>query len=203
MANKNVLSAIPRGAQSYVRSLLADLPVEIKLTKERFTKHGDYRKLTNGDHQITLNSTANSYRFLITLIHELAHFVAFGQYGFGIKPHGKEWKIVYQELMIPLIHPDIFPAPLLPLLERHFQNPKASTDTDFELVRALHQYDANPNKTYIFELAPGDIFVLPNGRKFIRGIQRRKRFECLEYGTQKKYLISPHAVVEKISYGSS
>ena len=155
--------------------------------------------MANGTHLITLNKTENPYRFLITLIHELAHFLAFERYGFQIKPHGKEWKLVYRELMLPLLHPDIFPETLLPFLAQHFKNPKAATDSDFNLVRALHRYDPDPYKTYIFELQEGDCFSLPNGKTFIRGEQRRKRFECIELGTQKRYLVSPHAVVHKIA----
>ncbi|MGC6422785.1 MAG: SprT-like domain-containing protein [Flavobacteriaceae bacterium] len=198
MKPSTVLTLVPDAAVEYVSGLLSSLPVAVKITKKRLTKHGDYRRLADGNHQITLNTTANPYRFLITLIHELSHFVAFETYGFNIKPHGKEWKKVYQEMMSPLIQPPIFPSSLLPLLVDHFKNPKASTDTDFNLVRGLHQYDTNPDKTYVFQLHLGDVFALPNGRKFVRGIQRRKRFECVEMGSQKRYLINPQAVVEKL-----
>ena len=193
------LSYIPQAAHAYVSALISPLPVKVSLTRVRRTKHGDYRKMANGTHLITLNNTENPYRFLITLIHELAHFLAFERYGFHIKPHGKEWKMVYRELMLPLLHPGIFPETLLPFLAQHFKNPKAATDSDFNLVRALHRYDPDPDKTYIFELQEGDCFSLPNGKTFIRGEQRRKRFECIELGTQKRYLVSPHAVVHKIA----
>lgn len=193
------LSYIPQAAHAYVSALISPLPVKVSLTRVRRTKHGDYRKMANGTHLITLNNTENPYRFLITLIHELAHFLAFERYGFHIKPHGKEWKMIYRELMLPLLHPGIFPETLLPFLAQHFKNPKAATDSDFNLVRALHRYDPDPDKTYIFELQEGDCFSLPNGKTFIRGEQRRKRFECIELGTQKRYLVSPHAVVHKIA----
>ena len=42
-------------------------------------------------------------------------------------------------------------------------------DMDFNLVCALHRYDSNPDKTYIFELDEGEVFTLTNGRKLIRG----------------------------------
>jgi hypothetical protein len=43
----------------------------------RQTRHGDYRKGVNGKHEITVNSNLNKYKFLITLIHEISHLVAF------------------------------------------------------------------------------------------------------------------------------
>ncbi|TDA81831.1 sprT domain-containing protein, partial [Halomonas marinisediminis] len=87
----------------------------------------------NNRHQITINANLNSYRFLITLIHEIAHFEAFEKYGRFIKPHGKEWKYTFQRLMLPLINPKVFPEQLLPLIANHFRNPKASSDTDVNL----------------------------------------------------------------------
>ena len=47
----------------------------------------------------------NPYRFLMTLVHEVAHLVAFQKYGRAIKPHGKEWKFTFQTLMLPFIRP--------------------------------------------------------------------------------------------------
>ena len=192
-----VLAALPEKSKPYIQNLMVEWPLGIKITKERFSKHGDYRKHSNGNHEITLNKTDNPYRFLITLLHEIAHFITFEKFGNRIKPHGKEWKQVYKELMVPLLHPEIFPKELLAVLAAHFKNPKAATDTDFNLVCALHRYDSNPDKTYIFELNEGEVFTLTNGRKFIRGPQRRKRFECTALPSHKKYLVSPHAVVKR------
>jgi predicted SprT family Zn-dependent metalloprotease len=48
-------------------------------------------KGVNGKHEITVNSNLNKYKFLITLIHEISHLVAFEKFGRNIKPHGNEW----------------------------------------------------------------------------------------------------------------
>ena len=65
-----------------------------------------YVCLGNGDYQITINNDLNKYRFLITLIHEMAHLVTFKDMPRS-KPHGKEWKINFQRLMLPFLHPEI------------------------------------------------------------------------------------------------
>lgn len=196
---EEIYANIPVPSHSYVKELLKHLPLLFRLTQKRLSKHGDYRRRLDGVHEISLNVTENPYRFLITLIHEIAHYIAFEKYGFRIKPHGNEWKSTYKQLMFPLLHPLVFPEDLLSKLALHFKNPKAATDTDFELVRVLNRYDSDPEKTYIFELTEGDSFVLENGKKFIRGPKRRKRFECVEISTSKHYLISPHAVIKRIS----
>ncbi|MDH7914588.1 SprT-like domain-containing protein [Winogradskyella sp. SYSU M77433] len=193
-----LLEFIPIEAQSMVNNLLAVDNLTVKIKSERKTRHGDYRELPNGEHQITVNSNLNPYRFLITLIHEIAHFEAYKKYGRFIKPHGKEWKHTFQYLMLPFLHPEIFPLEILPLLARHFKNPKASSDTDTHLALALKQFDEPSDKTYVFEIPLGQSFKLYNGRVFKKGNKRRKRIECVEVKTGKLYLFSPNAEVELI-----
>lgn len=173
--------------------------VHLKIVNERVTRHGDYRKMPDGRHQITVNANLNPYRFLITLVHEIAHLVAFQKYGRRIKPHGKEWKNTFQYLMLPFLRPDVFPNLLLPLLALHFKNPKASSDTDAKLSLALKQYDPPNDKNYIFEIPHGGTFRLYNGKTFKRGNKRVKRYECLELATGRIYLFNPNAEVELLN----
>jgi len=191
-------SYIPNESKLLIQKLINVDNLIIKVKTERKTKHGDYRELPNGKHQITVNSNLNQYRFLITLIHEIAHFKAYQNFGRYIKPHGKEWKQTFQHLMLPFLRPDIFPIDLLPLLAQHFKNPKASSDTDVNLALALKQYNPPNDKNFVSELEEGVTFKLYNGRIFKKGKKRRKRYECLELNTGKLYLFNPNAEVEYI-----
>jgi len=190
---------IPERAIIPAFDLIVQCNVHLKIVNERATRHGDYRKMPDGRHQITVNASLNKYRFLITLIHEIAHLVAFEKYGRYIKPHGMEWKQTFQQLMAPYIHPDIFPSKLLPLIARHFKNPKASSDTDQKLAFALKQFDPENDKNYIFELPLNSIFRLYNGKIFQKGNRRVKRYECVELSTGKIYLFNPNAEVELLN----
>jgi SprT protein len=187
---------IPKAAVDSAFELIQSNNVHLKIVNERVTRHGDYRKLPNGGHQITVNANLNRFRFFITLIHEIAHLVTFQKYGRNIKPHGKEWKFTFQQLMLPFIRPEIFPNRLLPFLAMHFKNPKASSDTDSRLSLALKSYDPPNDKNYIFEIPFGANFRLYNGKIFKRGKQRVKRFECVEIATGRIYLFNPNAEVE-------
>ena len=187
---------IPEHSVEPVFELIKINQVHLKIVNERVTRHGDYRKGLSGKHEITVNASLNKYRFLITLIHEIAHLVAFEKYGRNIKPHGDEWKISFQRLIIPFIRPEIFPNQLLPLLARHFKNPKASSDTDATLSLALKQFDPENDKNYIFEIPYGSIFRIHNGKIFKKVALRLKRYECLEVNSGRIYLFNPNAEVE-------
>lgn len=193
---KTLEKYIPQASVASVFQLITTHNIYLKIVNERLTRHGDYRKMPNGQHQITVNSNLNAYRFLITLIHEIAHLIAFKKYGSMVKPHGNEWKHTFQQLMLPYIRPEIFPNQLLPYLAIHFKNPKASSDTDAKLSLALKHYDAPNDKNYIFEIPLGGDFRLYNGKIFKRGKKLVKRYECLEIATGKIYLFNPNAEVE-------
>ena len=195
---KTLAKYIPHQAIDPVFGLIKTFRINLKIVNERKTRHGDYRKMPDGRHQITVNTNLNSYRFLITLIHEIAHLVAFKKYGRAIKPHGREWKYTFQHLMLPLLRPEIFPDQLLPLLARHFKNPKASSDTDAQLSIALKAFDPANDKNYIFEIPQGSLFRIYNGKVFKKGNRRVKRYECIERDTGRMYLFQPNAEVELI-----
>jgi len=188
---------IPEHAVGPAFELIKMYGVHLKIVNERVTRHGDYHRDAFGYHRITVNATLNKYRFFITLIHEIAHLAAFEKYGRNIKPHGDEWKSTFQKLMVPFIRPEIFPLQLLPLIARHFRNPKASSDTDATLSLALKQFDERDSeKNYIFEVPYGALFRIHNGKIFRKGAQRIKRFECQEVKTGRVYLFNPNAEVE-------
>ncbi len=187
---------LPEAAVVQVYDLIQKHPCDIKIVAGRVSKHGDFRKKYKAAPLITINSNLNSYRFLITLIHELAHLVTFERYG-RVRPHGVEWKQTFKELMLPFLRPEIFPGDLLQLLAGHFINPKATVDSDLSLSLALKHYDELNGKNFIFELPLESKFLYRN-RVFIKGAKRRTRFGCLEENTGKLYLFHHNAEVEKV-----
>lgn len=197
--NETLSKYIPEHAVKPVFELIVANQVHLKIVNERVTRHGDYRKGLGGKHEITVNASLNKYRFLITLIHEISHLVAFEKFGRKIKPHGNEWKYSFQIMMVPFIRPDIFPTHLLPLLARHFKNPTASSDTDATLALALKNYDAQNDKNYIFEIPFGSNFRIPNGKIFKKIALRVKRYECIEINSGRIYLFNPNAEVEVLT----
>ena len=189
---------VPTASFPQLSEYLRHWQVNLVITRKRHTKHGDFRALPKGGHQITVNEMPNPYRFLITTLHEIAHLIAFKDFGPRIKPHGKEWKHVFRKIMLPFLEPEIFPEELLRVLKLHFRNPRASSDTDTQLAVVLNKFDPENEKNYIFELEDGSVFEIYNGRRFIKGKKRTKRYECRELEGKRLYLFSPHAQVTKI-----
>jgi len=188
---------IPPQAVAPCMFLIQTHEVHLKIVNSRVTRHGDYRRNLDGRHAITVNATLNPYRFLMTLIHEIAHLVAFESYGYRIKPHGVHWKNTFKTLILPFIRPEVFPADLLPYLASHFKNPKASSDTDALLSVAFSKYDTQlGSENYVFEVPLGSLFKIYNGKIFKKGPKRVKRYECLEVSSGRTYLFQPNAQVE-------
>ena len=193
---EELLSYIPKAAHIQIESFLRNMDVNIIVTKQRLTKHGDFRFHPNKKPIITVNNSLNPYRFLITLLHELAHFKVSRQFGNRVKPHGIEWKSAFQDTLLPFLNPTIFPEPICTILAKHMKNPKASSDRDFDLVMALKKYDEQNEQQYIFEIQDGVTFSISNGRRFVKIKKRRKRIECKEIETGRIYLFSPHAEIQ-------
>lgn len=187
---------IPDAAVKRVNELLEEHHFKLKIVNQRTTKHGDFRKLPNGDFQITLNNSLNKYQFLITLLHEIAHFVTYTE-NQKAQPHGKEWKQNFQHLMLPFLNPEVFPNELLPLVASYIKNPKASTDSDTKLSLALKTYSEKNGKSYVHELPLGSLFYFKNSI-FKKGYKRRIRIECTEIKTKKLYLFNPNVEVEMV-----
>jgi hypothetical protein len=190
---------LPEGAVNYCFDLWKADPFNFYITRERQTKLGDFRYRSDQKVQtITINHNLNPYQFLITYVHEVAHYRAFTKYGTKIKPHGIEWKRAFQELLYPLLDPQIFPRDILIPLKRYIINPKASTGADPWLMMELRKFDENNGNTglqFLQQIKVGSQFEI-KGRIFEKLEVKRTRVLCLEIDSGRKFLISGHAEVK-------
>ena len=192
-----MLDLIPKASHELIKKLIDSENLTIKVVKTRKTKHGDFRSLKNKKFQITLNKIDNKYRFLITLVHELAHFKVFQSFGNSVNPHGTEWKKTYKFLMLPFLNNLIFPEDVLRHLALHMINPPATTDSDLNLVVALQKHDLmDDKKMFLFEIPEKSIFIHNSSKLFVKLYKRRKRYICKELSSGKKYLFSPVARIK-------
>jgi SprT protein len=194
---KQLEKYLPEGFALLVASLFLPTPVKFKIVNPRNTKLGDYRPAHNGlPHRITINGNLNPYSFLITTIHEFAHLQAHLRYGRTIQPHGTEWKKTYREMLIPFIETKKLPQDIENALINSLVNTKASSCSDLGLSRVLKNYDKKLDDYLLLEEIPLNSKFSLQGKIFIKGPLRRKRYICEEIRTKKKYLI--YAIAEVI-----
>ena len=191
-------SYLPERAIAKCTSLIAGHKVVIHVVRNRKTKHGDFRVQPKRPVSITINAMENPYRFLLTFLHEWAHYKVFTSYTFRKKPHGKEWKSAFQQMVAPFLEGDIFPESLLKPLKKHMQNARATFAADANLSMALRAFDPPNNKKCIFELEQGTLFNAQDGRVFSKDAKRRTRFVCTCVKTKKQYLFPPFVEVSPI-----
>ena len=195
---QEIFQKIPLGSLEYVKGLLNNQNILIKLKNNRKTKHGDFSVKKDFSVEITINLDMNPFRFLITLLHEISHFFVYQDFGFKTKPHGFQWKSKFKELLIPVINNKVFPDDILSPLAKYAINPKASTDTDLDLSIALNKYNVSIS-TYVLDLEQGDKFKASNKKNYLVIRKRRKRYECMEIDSKKIYLFSPNYKIIKIT----
>lgn len=177
--------------------LLRSESVELKISRPRKTKFGDYRfpKPGSDRHRISVNANLNPYAFLITLIHEMAHLKAFKNFGKGIKPHGAEWQQTFLDLCLNFFEEDIFPDKLQDKLHRSLHRGAASSCTDLNLYRALKEYDEPRDGVVTLEQLPQGTAFQIGSKLFKKGLKSRKRFRCLNLHNGREYMVHPLAEV--------
>lgn len=190
---------IPPSAVEYCFNLWRTSPFELKVSKGRQTKVGDFTSRRSKSHpRITLNNDLNPYLFLTTYVHEVAHLRVFLRFGNKGEPHGEEWKTTFTELLVPLLWENFFPDEILHELRRHMINPKASSFADTKLTEAFRLFDKNKTHAAVLSQLPeGSIFQL-QGKYFKKGKLRRTRVLCKELKSKRNYLVPADALVTNV-----
>jgi SprT protein len=188
---------LPAGASEKILGYLHRFQVHLTITKTRRSILGDYRHATGRDnHRISVNGGLNKYAFLITLIHEIAHLITFQQYGNNVNSHGKEWKQAYRAVLEDFMRPTLFPADVHQTLLKSLHDLPASSCSDVHLTRVLKNYDIKNKMVLVEDIGEGVQFRTSEGRVFKRGRKIRKRIECVELQSGKRFLFSPVYEVE-------
>jgi hypothetical protein len=187
---------LPEAFVTYVVTLFQESNVRFKIVPGRTTKLGDFRAGMNGEkHTITVNGDLNPYSFLITTVHEFAHLHTFNTFGNRVSPHGNEWKSAYRQLLLPLIDSPELPEDIRKALMNSLVRTKASSCSDHGLSRVLLNYDKPKEGVIILEHLPKNSTFALNGKHFVKGDLRRKRYICQEVKSKRSYLVNSLAQV--------
>lgn len=187
---------VPAPSLPYLEKLLKAYPIHIAITGPRSSKKGDFRWGTSVKPWITINESLNPYAFLLTLVHELAHYVVYVDVGTGVKPHGRAWKDAFKKLMAPLLTDRVFPAALLQPLQRHMQNPQATSQSDVALASVLYSYDRDFQEDQCIRNHELGTLFRYRERLFRLCEKRRVRYLCTEVESGRNYTFHPLTQIE-------
>lgn len=192
---------LPKGSLEPVLEYLHQYKIHLTITRERNSILGDYRHaIDQKNHRISVNGNLNPYAFLITLLHEIAHLLAFEQHGNRIAAHGKEWKNAYSNILAQFLVKKLFPADIEKALLKSLQNPSATSCGEEHLMRVLKNYDTRKEGVVLVEqIQTGQLFKLKDGRIFKKAEKLRKRHKAMDVQTGALYLFSGVYEVERIS----
>lgn len=191
---------LPPGTYEPVLEYLRRYKVHLTVARERKSLLGDYRHRIDGvNHRISVNGNLNSYSFLITLLHELAHLLTFEQHGNRVMAHGREWKSIFSAVLKQFLDHKVFPEDIEQELLLSLHNPAASTCAEDGLLRVLRRYDKGAASKLLVEEVPANgLFRTSDGRVFQKKEKLRKRYKGIELATKKVYLFSPVYEVEMV-----
>jgi SprT protein len=190
---------LPPSAMQYCYQLWHETTFQLKITRTRQTKVGDFTsKRSIGHPRITLNHELNPFLFLITYIHEVAHLRVHLRHGNRVDPHGEEWKNTFRILMEPVMNENVFAEDILVELQKHMSNPKASSFADSILTKVLRRYDKDAGQyATLSDIPEGSVFRF-QGRYFKKGKIRRTRVLCHEVKTKRHYLVPADVLVSGV-----
>ena len=185
---------LPENTLPFLKVWFGDYACHLKITKNRNSKLGDYRKLPDKSHQITVNGTLEPQLFFFVLTHELAHLIAFEKFGRRISPHGTEWKNTFREMLLESIN--VYKEDLKPIILRFSKSPKANFMASPELVKYFHR-ETEDGIDFIENLQVGERFLYKK-EIFVIEETTKKRYLCKNIKSGKKYFFRNLAQVKKI-----
>lgn len=188
---------LPENTVPFLRKWFGDFYIHIKVTKGRNSKLGDYRKMPDQSHQITVNSTLQPQLFFFVLTHELAHLLAFEKFGHRISPHGTEWKSTFREMLLESI--SVYEENLQPIIITFSKSPKANFMASPDLVRYFHIEKDDDETVFLENLTSKDHFIYKNNT-YLVDEKSGKKYICTNLDTGRKYIFKPLSRVKKIMY---
>ncbi len=192
---------MPEVATDYVLGFIYKYKVQFKIKNPRNTKLGDFRPAYKLEpYRISINGDLNEYEFLIVTLHEIAHLLIWDKFENRVKPHGKEWKEKFRELLYKSLDMNFFPDDIkLAIYNNYIKKATFTSTTSIELKTALNRYSDKDENTICLQDIPNNcVFMLKSGKTFKKEEKLRKRYRCKELKSGKYYTV--HYLAEVIQY---
>ncbi len=195
---------LPAGFGDLVLEWLDKQPIQIRLSRPRLTKLGDFRPANKKrPARISVNFDLHPVEFLLTLAHELAHADNWQLNGRRVKPHGIEWKAAYRDKLVQILDAGLLDEKFEKAIRTcYFKSEKLATSSCTSL-RRIFDADANADAMdsggsgaiRVEDIPLGSTFKTSNGKTFIKGEKLRSRYKCRELISSRIYTVHPMAEI--------
>lgn len=199
LRTEKILPYCPTGTISLVNSWLLERDFQLRISRERVSKLGDFRPAGLGKPaRISINNNLNPVEFLITFAHELAHYDVYKRFRKRRKPHGDEWKHQFRNLLNEIIESKALDSDICDAIIRCYFLRERIASSPCIILRDVLSPENEDKPPVVQDIREGETFMLRNGKRFIMGERIRTRYRCKEISTGKLYTIHPLAVITKI-----
>lgn len=197
----NILTdRLPKESIDLVMKWLDSNPIQIRISRPRNTKLGDFRPPHNTKPaRISINSDLHPVEFLLTLAHELAHCENWQRNGRNVKPHGQEWKNIYRIKLQEIIEAGFLEQKYdEAIIMCFFKREKLATSSCPILRRLFDAENLKSSLVRLEDIPEGSVFTTTNNKIFVKGKKRRSRYSCRELKSRKMYTV--HAMAEIVEF---
>lgn len=197
MSAETLQKFVPEAGLQFLKIWFKDHQLHLHISRSRNSKLGDYQRLKDGSHKITINHNLKPELFFFVLTHELAHLIAFENHRpKRIAPHGTEWKNTFRDMLIESL--SVYTTELKPHILEFSKSPKANFMASGPIVKFFYEEKLNENELFIEALSAGDHFLYKKENYYI--IEKlKKNYLCGNMKTGRKYTFKALARVEKLN----
>lgn len=198
--NNNIYSFFPEKSRKKVKDIVETSNFNLEFTtfrrKSNNRRFGVFiSKIGETVPTVKISKNLGQYTTLLVFIHEYAHYVNWCQNKHKVKPHGKEWKMLFLTYLMDFINDDIFPSEIKNAISEDVKKCLGATIFSNEkVVKAVMLFEdisgfPKDGQKIVNDVGINEEFSLSNGIKYKMLKKRRKNALCKNLYNNKLYLV--------------
>lgn len=179
----------PENISPLIFRIITENDFYFKVSKKRNSKFGDFKAPIEGRSKITVNYDLDKDHFLVTFLHEYAHFKVWKKAKNLQNPHGNVWKLEFYNLLIEFHNHNGFSSEIGEKLIKTFNLRNNKITFSKNKLSEILSKNTTSDVQFLKDLSSKDKFNDINGNTFEIIEKRRTRFLCRNIKTKKLFLI--------------
>ncbi len=197
--NNNIYNFFPEKSRKKVKDIIESSNFNLEFTTFRKSNNRRFGVFISKTHEtvptIKISKNLGQYTTLLVFIHEYAHYVNWCKNKHKVKPHGKEWKMLFFTYLMDFINDDIFPSEIKKAISEDVKKCLGATIFSNEkVVKAVMLFEDIPGapkdgQKIVEDVEIDEEFSLSNGIRYKMIKKRRKNGLCKNLSNNKLYLV--------------